>query len=228
MSDSTQIPAASPGKLARRIKLFTSEPLPWAVYMLGKWAVAKLRSAMYARLLRAPGLNVGPRCAIRGTQRIKMGSGVSIYGGLWLEAVQHYREQSFSPTIIIGNNVSFSLDVHITCVERIEIGDGVLFGSRVHVSDHNHGRYVGPGQSHPRQAPAERELAIRGAVIIEDNVWIGDNVIILGPVRIGAGAIVGANSLISTDIPAGAMVAGAPAKVVKRFDDELNLWEKVR
>lgn len=227
MSEAAKLPTAGRGKLARRIKLFTSEPLPWALYMLGKWGVAKLRSAMYASLLKAPGLNVGPRCAIRGSKCITMGRGVSIYGGLWLEAVQHYRQQSFSPTIIIGDNVSFSLDVHITCVERIEIGKGVLFGSRVHVSDHNHGRYVGPGQSHPQQAPAERELAMRGAVIIEDNVWIGDNVIILGPVRIGAGAIVGANSVISSDVPAAAMVVGAPAKVVKQFDGELNLWKKV-
>ncbi|NHQ89642.1 DapH/DapD/GlmU-related protein [Janthinobacterium lividum] len=227
MSDSIQLIPTAKGKLARRIKQFKSEPLSWALYMLGAWGFAKLRSAMYARLLKAPGLNVGPRCAIRGTQCITMGSGVSIYGGLWLEAVQHYRQQSFSPTIIIGDNVSFSLDVHITCVERIEIGNGVLFGSRVHVSDHNHGSYVGTHQSHPQQAPAERELALRGAVIIEDNVWIGDNVIILGPVRIGAGAIVGANSVISTDVPAATMVVGAPAKVVKQFDYELNLWKKI-
>lgn len=227
MSESPQLQKTSHGKLARRIKLFTSEPLPWALYMLGTWGITKLRSAMYSRLLKAPGMNVGPRCSIRGTQCITMGSRVSIYGGLWLEAVQHYRQQSFTPRIIIGDNVSFSLDVHITCVEKIEIGNGVLFGSRVHVSDHNHGRYVGQSQSHPQQPPAERELAIRGAVIIEDNVWIGDNVIILGPVRIGAGAIVGANSVISSDVPASCMVVGAPAKVVKQFDGELNLWKKV-
>lgn len=226
MSESARPPARQ-GRLARRIKMFTAEPLPWALYMAGVWAFAKFRSAMYARLLKAPGLNVGPRCSIRGTQSISMGRGVSIYGGLWLEAVQHYREQSFEPSIVIGDNVSFSLDVHITCVERIEIGNGVLFGSRVHVSDHNHGRYTGPGQSHPQQAPAERELATRGPVFIEDNVWIGDNVIILGPVRIGAGAILGANSLISADVPAATMVAGAPAKAIKRFDPELNLWKKV-
>lgn len=226
MSNSWLATARS-GKLAQRFKMFTSEPLPWAIYMAGIWAFAKFRSAVYARLLKAPGLNVGPRCSIRGTQRITMGSGVSIYGGLWLEAVQHYRHQSFSPNIVIGNNVSFSLDVHITCVERIEIGNGVLFGSRVHVSDHNHGRYTGNGQSHPDQAPAERELAIRGPVIIEDNVWIGDNVIILGSVRIGAGAILGANSLISADVPAATMVAGAPAKAIKYFDQELNLWKKI-
>lgn len=226
MSDRELEPARQ-GRFARRFKMFTSEPLPWAVYMVGVWAFAKFRSAMYARLLKAPGLNVGPRCSIRGTHRITMGRGVSIYGGLWLEAVQHYRQQSFTPTIIIGDNVSFSLDVHITCVERIEIGNGVLFGSRVHVSDHNHGRYTGPGQSHPQQPPAERDLATRGPVVIEDNVWIGDNVIILGPVRIGAGAILGANSLISADVPAATMVAGAPAKAIKQFDHQQNLWKKI-
>lgn len=215
------------GKLGRRIKQFTSEPLPWALYMLGAWAIGKARSAMYARLLKAPGINVGPRCSFRGTPCFKMGSGVSIYGGLWLEAVQHYRQQSFTPTIVVGNDVSFSLDVHITCVERIEIGNGVLFGSRVHVSDHNHGRYTGIDQSSPEQPPAERDLAARGHVIIEDNVWIGDNVIILGPVRIGAGAIIGANCVVRGDVPPGSMVAGSQAKIVKRFDASLNAWIKV-
>ncbi|TYQ14004.1 UNVERIFIED_ORG: lipopolysaccharide O-acetyltransferase [Zoogloea ramigera] len=227
MSDSENMPRAKQGKLARRIKQFTSEPLPWALYMLCAWIFSRLRNKVYAHLLKAPGLNIGPRCSIRGTQCISMGSGVSIYGGLWLEAVQHYRHQSFSPTITIGDNVSFSLDVHITSVNKIEIGNGVLFGSRVHVSDHNHGRYTGVGQSRPEEPPAERELAKRGDVIIEDNVWIGDNVIILGPVRIGAGAVIGANCVVKGDVPAATMVAGAPAKAIKRFDKESGTWKKI-
>ena len=227
MSDSGKTSQPKQGRLARRIKQFTSEPLPWALYMLCAWVFSRLRNKIYAKLLKAPGLNIGPRCSIRGTQCISMGNNISIYGGLWLEAVQHYREQSFTPTIIIGDNVSFSLDVHITCVDRIEIGNGVLFGSRVHVSDHNHGRYTGLGQSHPAEPPAERELAKRGHVIIEDNVWIGDNVIILGPVRIGAGAILGANCVVRGDVPAATMVAGAPAKAVKQFDEKSNMWKKI-
>lgn len=227
MSDPLRTYPVSRSKLSRRIKQFTSEPLPWALYMLSAWIFGKSRSAVYARLLSAPRINVGPRCSFRGVPCIKMGAGISIYGGLWLEAVQQYRQQSFTPTIVIGNEVSFSLDVHITCVDRIEIGNGVLFGSRVHVSDHNHGRYTGTSQSSPLEAPAERELAARGRVIIEDNVWIGDNVIILGPVRIGAGAVIGANCVVLGDVPAASMVVGAPAKVVKRFDTILNTWVRI-
>ena len=191
------------------------------------WMFAKLRSAFYSNLLNAPKLNVGPGCSIRGMRRISIGRNVSIYGGLWLEAVQNYRGQSFAPNISIGDRVSFSKDVHVTCIERIEIGDGVLFGSRVYVSDHNHGRYSGERQSHPSESPAERELAPGGPVIIEDNVWIGDNVVIVGPVRIGAGTIVAANSVVKGDTPPSMMIAGAPAKPIKQFNPKKKVWSKV-
>lgn len=213
--------------MAQRARTFASEPLPWAMYLTLSWMFAKLRSAFYSNLLNAPGLNVGRRCTIRGMRRISMGRSVFIYDGLWLEAIQNYRGQSFAPKISIGDRVSFSKDVHVTCIERIDIGNGVLFGSRVYVSDHNHGRYAGERQSHPAEPPAERELAPGGPVIIEDNVWIGDNVVIVGPARIGAGTIVAANSVVKGDIPSSMMIAGAPAKPIKRFDPELKIWRKV-
>jgi acetyltransferase-like isoleucine patch superfamily enzyme len=227
MTDPIQQNRSALDRLSQRARIFASEPLPWATYLALSWMFGKLRSAFYSNLLNSPGLNIGRGCSIRGMRRISMGRSVSIYGGLWLEAVQNYRGQSFAPKISIGDRVSFSKDVHVTCIERIDIGNGVLFGSRVYVSDHNHGRYAGERQSHPDEPPAERELAPGGAVLIEDNVWIGDNVVIVGPARIGAGTIVAANSVVKGDIPPFMMIAGAPAKPIKRFDLELKVWRKV-
>ena len=156
-----------------------------------------------------------------------MGRSVSIFGGLWLEALQTYKGQSFDPKISVGDRVAFSKDVHISCIDRIYIGNGVLFGSHVYVSDHNHGRYAGDHQSNPDEPPAERELALGGAVIIGDNVWIGDNVVIVGPTRIGAGTIVAANSIVKGDIPSFMMIAGAPAKPIKQFDSSKKVWSKL-
>jgi acetyltransferase-like isoleucine patch superfamily enzyme len=227
MSESIKPSRGALDKLAQRVKMFASEPLPWAVCLTFSWVIAKLRSSFYSYFLNAPGLNVGPGCSIRGMRCISMGRSVSIYGGLWLDAVSYYRGQSFAPKILIGDRVAFAKDVHVTCIERIDIGSGVLFGSRVYVSDHNHGRYAGEYQSHPDEPPAERELAPGGPVIIEDNVWIGDNVVIVGPARIGAGSIVAANSVVKGDIPPAMMIAGAPAKPIKRFDSELKIWRKI-
>lgn len=214
-------------KVKQRFKIFKSEPIQWSVFLTYLWIKNIIRSAYYAKLLRAPALNIGSRCSIRGLKSIKIGRNVSIYGGLWLEAVNNYRGQTFTPKISIGDGVAFSKDVHVTCIKSIVIGSNVLFGSRVYVSDHNHGCYTGANQSHPESAPAERELTLSGPVIIENNVWIGENVVILGPTRIGAGSIVAANSVVKGDIPSGTMIAGAPAKPIKRFDAEMKIWKKI-
>lgn len=214
-------------KISRRVRVFTSEPFPHAIFMFLIWVSAKLRSAIYSSLLNAPGLHIGPNCAIRGIKNITIGRDISAYSGLWLEAVQIYKDQSFTPQIYIGDRVSFSKDVHITCIEHITIGDDVLFGSRVYVSDHNHGRYTGLQQSHPDEPPAVRALSHGGQVIIESNVWIGDNVVIVGPAIIGAGSIIAANSVVKCDIPPFMMFAGAPAKPIKKFDIKLRIWRKI-
>jgi acetyltransferase-like isoleucine patch superfamily enzyme len=214
-------------KLSRLVASFSAEPLPYAIYLVLVWAVAKIRSVTYSYLLDSPGLNIGPNCAIRGISRISVGHSVSVYSGLWLEAVQFYKGQEFTPKICIGNRVAFSKDVHITCIESVTIGDDVLFGSRVYVSDHNHGRYVGVHQSHPDEPPADRVLSQGGPVSIGSNVWIGDNVVIIGPACIGNGAVVAANSVVKGDIAPFTMIAGAPAKPIKKFDREIHIWRKI-
>ena len=61
-------------------------------------------------------------------------------------------------------------------------------------------------------------------MIIGDNVWIGDNSVILGPASIGNGAIIGANSLVRGEVPSNSIVAGTPARVVKRFNPQKTSW----
>lgn len=65
--------------------------------------------------------------------------------------------------------------------------------------------------------PKNRIIVSKGPVIIEDNVWIGDKATILPNVRIGFGSIIAANSVVTRDIPPFSIVAGAPARVVKRL-----------
>ena len=70
--------------------------------------------------------------------------------------------------------------------------------------------------------PGEQEACSRGDIIVEDDVWIGERTIILSGVRIGQGAVVGAGSVVTKDIPPYAVVAGNPAKVLRyRFSEEL-------
>jgi lipopolysaccharide O-acetyltransferase len=211
-------------KLASQITKLKSEPFPWVMYQMPFRLYAKLRNYMYSKTLNAPGLHIGSGSFIRGLRCISIGRNVFINDGVWLEAIENYGGQSFNPRISIGDQVSFSKNVHLGCINRIEIGNNVLFGSHIYVSDHNHGSYAGEHQSHPEEPPSKRILASGGPVIIEDNVWVGDNVTILGPARIGRGSVVAANSVVKGDILAFTIVAGAPAKKIKIFDEGLNVW----
>ena len=73
-----------------------------------------------------------------------------------------------------------------------------------------------------QKAPALNKLPLKGDTIIGNDVWIGQNVTILPGVHIGDGAIIGLNSVVGSDVKPYTIVAGNPAKVIrKRFDNEL-------
>lgn len=106
----------------------------------------------------------------------------------------------------------------------IEIGDNVLFASRIFLGTTSHGKYTGEKQSNPNQPPNEREIDYK-PIKIGNNVWVGNEVSILG-VTIGDGAVIGANSVVTHDVPENSMVAGVPAKIIKKYNFELEKWEK--
>jgi lipopolysaccharide O-acetyltransferase len=176
--------------------------------------------------LKAPGLYFGPGCRVIGGRHISFGRHIFANRNLWLEAVTSYQSQHFSPAITIGDGVTFSDDVHISSIESIVIGSSVMLGSRIFISDHSHGAYKGDLQSRPEEPPSHRRLGSGGPVSIGNNVWIGDNSVVLGPATIGSGAIVGANSLVRGVVPCNTIVAGSPAIVIKAFNSRTGSWDK--
>jgi acetyltransferase-like isoleucine patch superfamily enzyme len=208
------------------VELFQANPFGMALWLIAHRAWRGVVSSGMAFSLKAPGLYLGPGCRIIGGRRVSFGQGVFANRGLWLEAVTSYRSQHFSPTITIGDSVSFSAGVHISSIESIVIGDHVLMGSGIYISDHNHGIYKGDGQSPPQEPPSHRTLGGGGPVIIGDRVWIGDNSVILGPASIGSGAIVGANSVVRGEVPSNSMVAGTPARLIRVFNPQTGTWDK--
>ena len=80
------------------------------------------------------------------------------------------------------------------------------------------------------EAPASSDMPYKGDTVIGNDVWIGQNVVILPGVHVGDGAIIGANSVVGSDVELYTIVAGNPAKPIrKRFDEELiDLLEKFK
>lgn len=128
-----------------------------------------------------------------------------------------FANYKYNPSVIIGKNCCFGDYLHLTCVNQICIGNAVLTGRWVTITDNSHGTTDYSCLSLP---PNERKLCSKGPVKISDNVWIGDKVTILPGVTIGKGAVIAANSVVTKDIPPYTVVAGIPAKTIKTFKQE--------
>ena len=187
----------------------------------------RLRGRAVAKIMGWPQSYLGTGSKILGTMAITVGENAHVNRYAWIEAVHSFAGQSFSPAIRIGRGFSAADRLHITAINRIEIGDNCLFGSSVHISDHNHGAYKESEQSVPSESPVTRKLVSFGPAIIGSNVWFGDNVVVMGPVKIGNGVIVGANSVVTRDIPDDVIAVGIPARILKRFDAGTGKWEAI-
>lgn len=158
---------------------------------------------------------VQQRMHLLGGNFITIGNKTSIGTCAVLTAWDKYGLDTFSPEIIIGNNVSIGDDCHITAINRIEIGNNVLTGKKITITDNAHGESNIKSISIP---PLLRPLHSSGPVFIGDGVWIGDKVTILANVRIGKNAIIGSNAVVTKDIPANCIAVGIPAKVIKLIE----------
>lgn len=149
---------------------------------------------------------------LAGAEHIVIGERTVFQKDLFLTAVDSYNGESFQPRITIGHDCNFGAYNHITCVNEIVIGDHCLTGKWVTITDNSHG-YTDKESLY--QYPELRPIVSKGPVIIGNNVWIGDKATILPGVEIGDGAVIGAGSVVTIDVPAYCVVGGNPARVIK-------------
>jgi len=187
------------------------DTLQIALYLYFRKALDQTAAKAFTDQIR----NVGPGCLVchpfylKNPQYVRIGMGFSAKAGLRIEAWDSYSGQTYAPKIVIGNNVIVNYDVHIGAITTIAIGNNVLIGSHVLITDHSHGRL---DADEADLLAVERPLYSKGPVIIEDNVWIGEGACILPGVSVGRNAVIGANSVVNQNIPAGWAVGGVPAK----------------
>jgi acetyltransferase-like isoleucine patch superfamily enzyme len=149
---------------------------------------------------------------------ISIGEHTSFGDWLYLTAWKEYdivegQKQLLSPELTIGKDCNFGAFNHITCANRVTIGDRCLTGKWVTITDNSHGR---TDRETLMTAPIKRSLFSKGSVIIGDNVWIGDKATILPGVSIGNGAVIAANAVVTKDVPAYSVAAGNPARIIKQ------------
>ena len=121
-----------------------------------------------------------------------------------------------------GKNCKIGDNVHFVATESVVLGDDCLLASNIFISDTEHGDM----SEDPLSAPDERKLCAK-PVSIGKCVWLGEGVAVLSGAKIGDGCIIGAHSVVKGEIPPYCVAVGAPARVVKKYNFETKVWEKI-
>lgn len=153
-----------------------------------------------------------PVNTIIGKKYFKIGEKTSFGKFVVLTAWDRYDDEYFTPEVIIGQNCKFGDYLHLTCINKIIIGDNLLTGRWVTISDNGHGNTDYASLQIP---PSKRRLSCKGSIEIGNKVWIGDKATVLSGVRIGDGAVIAANAVVTKDVPPYTVVAGNPARIIR-------------
>lgn len=180
-----------------------------------------MRSQIYTYMLKRHFRQWGDKSIIvrkalvlQGLNHISVGNDTHLGAGIQLTAWESFDNNHYSPEIIIGNNCTIRENSHITAINSIRIGDSLVTGTNVLITDNSHGQSI---REHMSMPVTERPLHSKGPVVIGNNVWLGNNVCVMPGVIIGDGAIIGTNSVVIHDVPAYAVAAGIPARVIKQL-----------
>lgn len=157
---------------------------------------------------------------ISGKKNIFIGNDVSIKHHARIEALTEYGNTVLKSQLEIGNNVAIEQRVHIVCAEHIRIDHDVTISSDVMILDNAHGKSM--TNIHALKQPLETNPVSIGAYSL-----IGAGAKILKGVDIGENCIIGANAVVTHDIPSYSIAAGIPAKVIKQFNFDREEWMSV-
>lgn len=128
-------------------------------------------------------------------------------------------ESNDKGVIRIHKKCSFNFGTRIECMNRVEIGEGVITGAYVYISDRNH-RYADISKYISQQGFTNPV----GGVKIGSGTWIGVHAVIVGTVTIGRNCVVAANAVVTKDVPDYSVVGGVPAKIIKQYDLKQRRW----
>lgn len=162
----------------------------------------------FGSVLESPHLLTNPRF-------VSIGRGVHIRRGARLEALE---STGRVPHLVIGDGTSIHMHFHCGAALRVEIGRNVLIAGRVYVTDHDH------AFDDPARPVVSNNAVVAALTAIEDESWIGEGATVLKGVRVGRGAVVAAGAVVTRDVPPHTIVAGVPARPLRRYDAAARAW----
>lgn len=148
---------------------------------------------------------------------ISIGRGTQIQYKTWLEARPLTGAEKAE--LIIGDGCAIGHFNEIYSTKSIVIEDKVLTADRVYISDNLH------GYENPSRPVIDQPVRQVGTVRIGEGSWLGTGVCVMGA-SIGKHCVIGANAVVTKDIPDYSVAVGAPARIVKRYNAEIGCWVK--
>ncbi len=209
-SDRSVPPRASdsPRELARRARLWAAK---WRWYERN--ALPWNRAAIHWEFLRREAF---VRWPVHGNvlealreDRLRVGAGTLFEPGVWITAPERAR-------VHIGAGTFLNLNVMVAAAELVEIGDHCMFANGCFVTDANH-RFDDPDRPVTWQG-----FTSKGPTRIGDNVWSGANVVVTRGVTVGERCVIGAGSVVTTDLEPFTIAAGAPARAIRQVEYPLR------
>ena len=146
-------------------------------------------------------VTVGPRCIVDRPWCVGMGERTQLEHDVYLKMVVDTATLELGDFVFVGRAVEFDV------MDGVSVGNHTVIAPRCFITDHNHGIKGGLriDQQPCNAAPIE----------IGSDVWLGAGAVVLPGIKIGDGAVVGANAVVTKDVPPMTIVAGAPARFLR-------------
>ena len=173
--------------------------------------VARARGAIVRAVVRLAGGRADRACESKGL-RVRHGwhAGFDIGEDVYIGRYTTF-DCPNTGELRIGSRASLTQGTSVAPRPRVEIGDDCLIGEYTSLRDTTHGTAV-------TGVPMRQQTVDPRPILIGDDVWLGRGVVVVGGVNVGSGAVVGANSVVSRDVPAMGVAVGAPARVTRYRD----------
>jgi acetyltransferase-like isoleucine patch superfamily enzyme len=204
------MPMPAPSDVARNARFLTLRSAGWVLrnraytpwYLVRYWRFAKLKLS-------------NPHVITRGFVFLDRGAYIYArrgYGrlilGKWVHLGANTALRCHEGTLSLGDKSNLARDISINCYLDVEIGDSALIADDVYISDFDH-------RFDDLTTPIKDQGIAKSRVRIERDVWLGTKVTVCRGVMIGEGTVVGANAVVTKDLPAFSVAVGVPARVIK-------------
>lgn len=167
---------------------------------------------------RFPGVAFGHDVQIIGLDFVRIGEGACVGDRVWINDCL----RDHAGRLEIGRFALIGRGGVISTAGRLLIGDFAVLGPDVFVADADH------VFADPFQPILQQGVTSGRSVIIEDNCWLGMQAKVFGDLVVGRGSVVAGGSIVRKSVPPFAVVAGAPARIVKLYDFAAKEWQSVR